>query len=278
MRVATNSHHDDLSILQSVIQDEWKQHDPSPSDSEWIYLRKDRIKRKRGVFKCLPVYFSNDLVHGSWWFTIGSAFTVVIALIPLAGPYFQWNELKKNELPILQDPVTFNVTIISGIIYTLGSLAFVRAAEEPPLKPLFQCSHHISTDELLAAWLFFLGSLPEPLLLVYYIYQYPTVLFYWGSLVASICFMAATFAFVLTCYPSAFPDKSLPTKSYVRQYVVKFCCPENVQLLYHLSNDWLAATWLFFFCSLLLTIGSAGMLIDSLFKRRRIDAILWLLS
>ena len=27
---------------------------------------KERIKMKRGAFKWLPVYFANDLVHGSW--------------------------------------------------------------------------------------------------------------------------------------------------------------------------------------------------------------------
>ena len=27
----------------------------------------ERIRARRGSFKSLPVYFSNDLVHGSWY-------------------------------------------------------------------------------------------------------------------------------------------------------------------------------------------------------------------
>lgn len=38
---------------------------------------------------------------------------------------------------------------ISGVFYTIGSLAFVRAVNEPPLKPLFPSLIHFQTDELL---------------------------------------------------------------------------------------------------------------------------------
>jgi len=40
--------------------------------------RRERIVRKRGCYHWLPVLFANDLVHGSWWFTIGSFYIMVI--------------------------------------------------------------------------------------------------------------------------------------------------------------------------------------------------------
>lgn len=39
----------------------------------------ERIRARRGSFKSLPVFFSNDLVHGSWWLSIA---IIIIALSP----------------------------------------------------------------------------------------------------------------------------------------------------------------------------------------------------
>ena len=35
-------------------------------DKYELNTRRSLIKGRRGAFKWLPVYFSNDLVHGSW--------------------------------------------------------------------------------------------------------------------------------------------------------------------------------------------------------------------
>jgi len=43
---------------------------------------------RRGAFKWLPVYFTNDLVHGSWWFVFGSLYTTVISLVILLNSYY----------------------------------------------------------------------------------------------------------------------------------------------------------------------------------------------
>ena len=58
--------------------------------------------------------------------------------------------------------------IISGIFFTLGSLAFVRAVHEsPPMKPLFTWKH-VASDELLGSWLFLFACLPFfPYALIY---------------------------------------------------------------------------------------------------------------
>ena len=42
--------------------------------------RRERIIRKRVVYKWLPVLFANDLVHGSWWFIVGSLYITVIKI------------------------------------------------------------------------------------------------------------------------------------------------------------------------------------------------------
>lgn len=102
--------------------------------------RKERIRKKRGAFKFLPVFLSNDIVHGSWWFTCGSLLSAIIPIIPLMN---ENNTIlrQSSNLPLMQNSVTFILLIISGIIYTIGSLAFVRASEDPPMKPLFSCYH-----------------------------------------------------------------------------------------------------------------------------------------
>jgi hypothetical protein len=40
--------------------------------------RRERVVNKRVVFKWLPVLFANDLVHGSWWFAVGSVYITVM--------------------------------------------------------------------------------------------------------------------------------------------------------------------------------------------------------
>ncbi len=63
---------------------------------------------------------------------------------------------------------TWVLMIVSGVFFTLGSLAFVRAVHEsPPMKPLFSF-YHVSSDELLGSWLFFLACVPfVPYALIY---------------------------------------------------------------------------------------------------------------
>lgn len=47
---------------------------------------------------------------------------------------------------------------------------FVRAFEEPPVRPLLYNYKHFQTDELVAAWLFLAGTVPSvPYMLVYFV-------------------------------------------------------------------------------------------------------------
>ena len=88
-----------------------------------------------------------------------------------------------------------------GLFFTLGSLAFVRAFEEPPLPPMFKYKH-LGTDELVAAWLFLFGTIPALPYSAMWFINYPSEVLYIGYLAASGTFVFCTYLFVLACYPS----------------------------------------------------------------------------
>lgn len=219
--------------------------------------RKKKIIARRGAFTFLPVYCSNDLVHGSWWFVLGSVLATIIPIVPLVDLFYPFLSLTKTtQLPLFADASTFALLIISGFFFTIGSLAFVRATEEPPLKPLFaKVTIHLETDELLAAWLFLLGTIPFPALMLVYIAHDVKILVYWGCFFISTLFVIATYLFVLTCYPSD-DERNVQYAPFLSSCFFS----ESSWVHKHLSNDWLATTWVFFYATLVLVFGSIGML------------------
>ena len=124
-------------------------------DLQKLDKRRERILVARGAFKWLPVLCSNDLVHGSWWFVWGSIFGTIISIFPLLSDYIPFFRASTRTLPMLQDPSTWGLLISSGVFFTLGSLAFVRAFEDPPLQPLFKSFRHCATDELLGIYIIY---------------------------------------------------------------------------------------------------------------------------
>jgi hypothetical protein len=234
--------------------------------------RRRKIRDRRGAFEFLPVRCSNDLVHGSWWFVVGSVLAMLIPIVPLVNLFYPfW--YSEDSLPLLSDAATYGLLIASGFFFTLGSLAFVRATEEPPLPPLFaKVSEHLETDELLAAWLFLLATIPFPLFMAVYVYYNVHVLLYWGCLFASIMFVLATYFFVLTCYPSVEINYQLAPK------IAVFLFGERSWINKHLSNDWLASTWLFFYATLVMTVGCSWMLILALYDGSGLDIFDWATS
>ena len=219
--------------------------------------RRERILARRGAFKWLPVKFSNDLVHGSWWFVVGSVIATLIPAVPLVDLFYPFWETGSGSLPLLEDAAAFGLLIVSGFFFTLGSLAFVRATEEPAVRPLFgSWTIHLATDELLAAWLFLFGTIPFVPFMAVYVYYNPDVLVYWGSLVASVIFVIACYLFVLACYPTEEIRQSV-----VIPQITKVLCGEKRWIQKHLANDWLAGTWIFFYGTLVVCIGAICLLI-----------------
>jgi hypothetical protein len=163
--------------------------------------RAEVIVQRRGAFIWLPVFFSNDLVHGSWWFAFGSLITAIFSIYPLLAKYTTSYEQHDDLLPRTDFDITWGILIACGVFFTLGSLAFVRAFEEPPKTPLFHNYKHFQTDELLGAWLFLAGTVPSiPYMLVFFLIQ-PSA-FYFLGILAAVAFSLGTYLFVVSCYPN----------------------------------------------------------------------------
>lgn len=89
---------------------------------------------------------------------------------------------------------------LSGLFSTLGSYAFVRAFEDPHVQSLFTW-YHVSSDELLGAWLFLASTLPMVPYACLYIWDEPNHLIYWVTLLLAIAMVAASGFFVKLSYP-----------------------------------------------------------------------------
>jgi hypothetical protein len=107
----------------------------------------------------------------------------------------------ETEVLAFGQSITWILLIIIGSCYTVGSYAFIRAFEDPRPEALFKNSKHFCTDELLGAWIFFIAALPTVPYSMYYISTGPTILIYWGMLLASLMFISACGWFVYVCYP-----------------------------------------------------------------------------
>ena len=142
-------------------------------------VRQDEIVKRRRFsgLKKLPVGFGflgfieNDLATGSWWFVVGGIISVLIPIVILLDNWIDFFSDEEKEEEIVEaagEVLTWWLLLISGIFVTVGSWCFVRAFSEPAPPALGDhCSHSslfgicLSTDEVLASWLFLAGSLPS---------------------------------------------------------------------------------------------------------------------
>jgi len=180
----------------------------------------ERIIARRGVMSYLPVFFSNDLVHGSLWFIIGSIAFVISSAVILANSFTHDIGDDDSILSRFQYRSSWVLMLISGIFCTLGnspsfiilkkiyiffvsgSIAFMRAVhEDPPMKPLFSW-YHVQSDELLGSWLFFLAAVPIIPYSLIYIAASHEDLVYLGAFAVSLLLVVGTFLFVRACYPT----------------------------------------------------------------------------
>lgn len=227
---------------------------------------KERIISKRGALKFLPVAFSNDLVHGSWWFVIGSISFFVASAMVLGNSYEKDPPLGDDDSLLSREDyrATWVLMIISGIFSTLGSLAFVRAVhQDPPLKPLFHSWYHLQNDELLGSWLFLLATIP----FIPYCFIFLSdaarsrneAFLYLGALFFAVLLAIGSFLFVRACYPiekSARKNILMP----VLKCLCAGCCSRQ-WLRFHFQNDWLAGTWLFLWATFLATFACLVLLV-----------------
>lgn len=132
-----------------------------------------------------------------WWSLLSAIFAAVSLFQDFESFYIQHDDL----LPEVDFQLTWSLLIFSGLSFTAGSLAFVRASEEPPKRPLLYWYKHFHSDELLGAWFFPLGMAPAVSCTLVYVLLHLTTT-YKLSFLASILFVFATLLFVMACYPS----------------------------------------------------------------------------
>eukprot|EP01033_Poteriospumella_lacustris_P003249 gene3249-2395_t len=209
--------------------------------------RVEQVVEKRGVFKWLPVYFSNDLVHGAWWFVIASVLFTVSSAIVLDNSYKNYYLGEDDSfLDTFRYRASWVLMTISGAFFVLGSFAFVRAThEDPPMKPMFTW-YHVQSDELLGSWLFFWGTVPIIPYILLYLAQSHGRFMYWIALLIACVFVFATLLFVRACYPN---ESENTRKFQIIQPITRaLCCCfcSRAFLDKHLPNDWLAGNWIFF--------------------------------
>lgn len=210
---------------------------------------KSVIVSRRGAFASLPVLFANDLVHGSWWFVLGSLLTTLVGSVTLYNAYT--NFIGEDDSHLTEDSyrVAWSLVIASGLFMSAGSLAFVRAMSDPPMKPMFRW-YHFSSDELFGSWMFFLAMLPAVPYSLIYLAVYEEMI-YLVMLGLSVAGVFATFLFVWSCYPSQVGQG----KNYSRMLpclLCLFCRSRFVRK--HFATDWLIACWAIFHSTLWSTL------------------------
>jgi len=204
------------------------------------------IRSRRGAFAWLPVLFNNDLIHGSWWFLVGSLLMTVCAAIIVGNRYTYVIGSDDSVLTKAEYVTTWLLIAFCGIFYTLGSLGFVRAMSDPPMAPMFTW-YHMSTDELFASWMFFVGSF---LLLPY--------MFVWLSALGDKMIIFIIFLLVLVligqywwvwnCYPHD-ESKKVDQQRMLKFFCCNLCCGScnrNSFTKKHFVTDWLCGCWLVF--------------------------------
>lgn len=82
---------------------------------------------RRGVFKKLPILFSSDLIHGSWWFVFGSLWVMLVSLIVLCSTYYD-TILGTDDSTLTESSfrVLWILLFISGFFFTLGNCFIYR--------------------------------------------------------------------------------------------------------------------------------------------------------
>lgn len=226
-------------------------------DKYQAQTKKQKILKRRGAFIFLPIYFDNDLVHGSWWLVAGSIAVVIFTAPILANSYDPTHSALGTDDSTLSQARFESVwwcILISGVFFTLGSLAFVRSMFEVPPKPPLLSWYHLSSDELLGSWCYFVGMLPAiPYSFIYIVAEKSaTNLAYFA---VSILLNVAAALFVRSCYPSQ--ENEDRVKDYVKRWIRALTCGVVIRestLEIHLNNDWLASNWISFWGNLLAAI------------------------
>lgn len=229
----------------------------------WLSL--ESILDKRVVLKWLPIYFGSDLLHGSWWYVVSSILGVACALIVLLDSY-KYVDLGNDDsvLPHNLFQLAWGLCLLSSVFFTIGSLIFIRACNDPPLPPIWKVNV-FPTDELFGMWLMVIAVFPAvPYCFIYLSVSHSGV--YFVGFIVAICLLGGLFIIIYTLYPKRrkegekerpYRDNAyilyLMTTKYWSVFGGLCCClvcgPSRSDktlhwLETHCATDWTVATWL----------------------------------
>lgn len=153
-------------------------------------------------------------------------------------------------------------------MFTVGSLFFVRCFLEPRVESFFHgfggCwEEHFESDELIAAWFFFFGSIPAIPIAIIYLISDPYAVENWGTFALSIMLVIGTYLFVLACYPTYKHNKD----HQVCTVLMKWCFGKDANIIYHSQNNWLCGCWIFYWSSLISAIAAGIIFVMKLYAR-----------
>jgi len=212
--------------------------------------KRERIMSKRGAFKWLPILGANDLIHGSWWFVIGSIGMVITCSVVIRNKETPLMNDDDSTLPYSVFQASWVLMLLSSVCSLLGSLAFVRAFnEDPPMAPLFPNYYHLQSDELLGSWFFFLCCVPTVPYVFIYVIQYNYGYLYLIMFAFAIIACLGALLFVRSCYPVDNPKKHYDLLLPATKYLCGCYCTEKWRK-HHFMNDWLGGCWLFYWVCL----------------------------
>jgi hypothetical protein len=187
-------------------------------------------------------------VHHLRWFLFGSIFITAASAIVLANSY---NEVIGTDDSFLSRPAfraSWALLVVSGAFCTVGSFAFVRAMNNPPMASLFSCKH-CATDELFGSWMFALATFP----LVPY-----CLLFLWVQndfvYLAMLAFSVLSFLGACLFVRGSYPVTNESSKSKILS-CLGYCFGHRRFLMKHFATDWLVGTWLVFWATAVGTVG-----------------------
>lgn len=103
--------------------------------------------------------------------------------------------------------VAWSLLLLAGVLFTVGSLVFVRAVhQDPPMKPLLPGYYHVHSDELLGSWLFLLATLPLLPYVVIYLVESHGAYVYILELFGVLGVIYVTYLLLRASYPMENPQ------------------------------------------------------------------------
>lgn len=106
-----------------------------------------------------------------------------------------------DVLPNSHFDILYILQLLVGLLFGIGSLAFVRAMALPRMQPMFRW-YHVSTDSLFGSWCYLWGTVPTvPYSLISLAGYHSSI--YLLYLIASIIAVLFAAAFVYVNYPGA---------------------------------------------------------------------------